>query len=1065
MEELTGTDIYGEISRQVFERTRNEREPLERLAAMAEAVNLMTPEARAELEQELAALSLEENRIQKQIRELDRKIQWLERKKGLEAEVVAVEERCAAAARNREKNRGALDRYALCLPAQEIRPFYDRLAQVKENKKTQQRDLEGLALKMETLAARLVRTEKTLADARQEAGEAQKKQRETETLIVEQVVPLDRDIMALERELADLSVRSEKGAERCRTLETQLSALETEASACAADRDQALAYMETHKARAALGELLPLAQTLLEQRTRLREREAGLVRTLEKNARARQAADRTIEASVRETGTMTRTLEDLSAGAADLDNRLGRLTDGLDVEDPDKRYGQLGRMSGPRNTLAALGDRLTQSRQQLKGAQEDLEQTRAELANSPAAHLEAGLTLLKARVRDLEEKRVLEERIQSLSAHREQLQEGTPCPLCGSTDHPLVSQYGEVSPSRTRREQATVAGELADAEEALARENKAQAVRQSRAEALEKELGKTRDLLADLEGQWQKCTQSLGKTFDSAQIREARTWVRAEEALYGRLHTFMEERTATHKEKEALTQKMLRLKDRISEKKQAVEMGRRERETLAERAGELGRERARTADEIRAVETDLAGRLGQLGTLPLPEEQGAWLKRMSALWRQYQDTVRSRELSEQRLMEIREKRGPAEKELALARLAVEEISGQIREKESQRISRVWERRALFGERIPGTERKRMAAEAAAAEQKVQAASEERDRVAGQINSLKGERRSMAQRLDTLAEELETAGREWTAALEGSAFGSVGEFETALLEKSEHDRLRELARGIEQEEAEAKAFLKEAKARLAGHMAQAPPKQESRQEDSDPKDQEILDRKNLERKNLETAQKEVNRRQGEIGEKLKADQVARQHHNDLLSRIETQKAGYDLWVCLSSLIGSRDGDKFRRFAQGLTLDHLLCLANRRLSQLHGRYLLCQKAEETLSLEVVDTWQADAVRDTRTLSGGESFLVSLSLALALSDLVSGKTAIESLFLDEGFGTLDPETLDTALDALDSLNAGGRMIGVISHVDALKERVATRIQVMPRQGLGISGLDMRFAAEGGE
>ncbi len=81
------------------------------------------------------------------------------------------------------------------------------------------------------------------------------------------------------------------------------------------------------------------------------------------------------------------------------------------------------------------------------------------------------------------------------------------------------------------------------------------------------------------------------------------------------------------------------------------------------------------------------------------------------------------------------------------------------------------------------------------------------------------------------------------------------------------------------------------------------------------------------------------------------------------------------------------------------------------------------------------------------------------------MSGKTAIESLFLDEGFGTLDPETLDTALDALDSLNAGGRMIGVISHVEALKERVATRIQVMPRQGLGISGLDRRFAAGGGQ
>lgn len=95
-------------------------------------------------------------------------------------------------------------------------------------------------------------------------------------------------------------------------------------------------------------------------------------------------------------------------------------------------------------------------------------------------------------------------------------------------------------------------------------------------------------------------------------------------------------------------------------------------------------------------------------------------------------------------------------------------------------------------------------------------------------------------------------------------------------------------------------------------------------------------------------------------------------------------------------------------------------------------------------MVDTWQADAVRDTRTLSGGESFLVSLGLALALSDLVSHKTRIDSLFLDEGFGTLDSETLDTALDALDALNATGKTIGVISHVEAMKERIPVQIKV---------------------
>ena len=101
-----------------------------------------------------------------------------------------------------------------------------------------------------------------------------------------------------------------------------------------------------------------------------------------------------------------------------------------------------------------------------------------------------------------------------------------------------------------------------------------------------------------------------------------------------------------------------------------------------------------------------------------------------------------------------------------------------------------------------------------------------------------------------------------------------------------------------------------------------------------------------------------------------------------------------------------------------------------------------------------------RDCKTLSGGESFLVSLALALALSDLVSHKTSIDSLFLDEGFGTLDGETLEVALDALDALNASGKMIGVISHVEALKERIPVQLKVHKGVGLGYSALDKRYA-----
>lgn len=206
-------------------------------------------------------------------------------------------------------------------------------------------------------------------------------------------------------------------------------------------------------------------------------------------------------------------------------------------------------------------------------------------------------------------------------------------------------------------------------------------------------------------------------------------------------------------------------------------------------------------------------------------------------------------------------------------------------------------------------------------------------------------------------------------------------------------------------------------------------------------------------------KALQQRQGEIRNQLTTDVTRREGQQSLIAQIAQSQQLCDDWGYLNSLIGSSDGAKFRKFAQGLTLDHLVYLANKQLEKLHGRYLLQRKTSDALELQVVDTWQADAVRDTRTLSGGESFLVSLALALALSDLVSDKTRIDSLFLDEGFGTLDADTLDTALDALDSLNASGKTIGVISHVEAMKDRIPVQIKVTKVNGLGVSRLSSQF------
>ena len=160
--------------------------------------------------------------------------------------------------------------------------------------------------------------------------------------------------------------------------------------------------------------------------------------------------------------------------------------------------------------------------------------------------------------------------------------------------------------------------------------------------------------------------------------------------------------------------------------------------------------------------------------------------------------------------------------------------------------------------------------------------------------------------------------------------------------------------------------------------------------------------------------------------------------------QAQQAEVDKWGGLNELIGSASGAKFRTFAQSLTLERLLLISNGHLRSLAPRYQLQRVPGSDLALQVVDQDMGDEIRAVESLSGGESFLVSLALALGLSSLSSKGTRVDSLFIDEGFGTLDPESLDTAIASLDALQAEGRQIGVISHVQTMVERIGVQIRI---------------------
>lgn len=277
-------------------------------------------------------------------------------------------------------------------------------------------------------------------------------------------------------------------------------------------------------------------------------------------------------------------------------------------------------------------------------------------------------------------------------------------------------------------------------------------------------------------------------------------------------------------------------------------------------------------------------------------------------------------------------------------------------------------------------------------------------------------------------------------VDGSEFATLGDLRDARLGPDEAKEAEQLDRRLEKGEIEAKALLREAtndikelrgKNTLEGEEAES---------------------FKAKRKKLEDERDALLPEQGIRKQRIKTDDENRELRKRQEKELEEEREALQVWRRLRELIGSHDGSKFRKHAQAISLEILTRHANRHLSRLSDRYQICGDPEERLNLQIEDLHQAGVKRPMASLSGGESFLASLALALGLSDLAGRTVRIDSLFIDEGFGALDPEALETAISALENLRQNHKTVGVISHVELLKERIGTQIVVEKQTG-GIS------------
>lgn len=347
-----------------------------------------------------------------------------------------------------------------------------------------------------------------------------------------------------------------------------------------------------------------------------------------------------------------------------------------------------------------------------------------------------------------------------------------------------------------------------------------------------------------------------------------------------------------------------------------------------------------------------------------------------------------------------------------------------------------ERRKLFAGKLPDAEEARLHKAITAAELMEKQARTAWDEARQKRESARVNVFSLKERIEKRVLELKDVESNFDSQLGPAGFTDEKQFLAARLTTSERNQLKTKTKELDDKQTDLLARQKDRENRLSIEIARAITVSQ-------------LDELEPTFKMLEENLQQLRDLIAGLKHKLAENKAAKERRKEKQAAIDARKKEWYRWDKLHGLIGSADGKKYRNFAQGLTFELMVSHANRQLEKMTDRYLLIRDDKQPLELNVVDNYQAGEIRSTKNLSGGESFIVSLTLALGLSKMASRKVRVDSLFLDEGFGTLDEESLETALETLANLQQDGKLIGIISHVSALKERISTQISIAPLSG----------------
>ncbi|KAA0980142.1 AAA family ATPase [Pseudomonas sp. ANT_H12B] len=1026
LEKLTDTALYTRLGRRAFDKTKDAREAHKLLQDQATGVTPLPPEARAELDERFNEAQQQLKTQQAQLKQLELQHTWLKDLRLLQDAQLSATEQLTSAQHHWESLTGERLKLTRLEQLAPQRHQFARKTELTAQLTPLDAQISQHSQQQAELNERQAQLEQSLSAAQTALAEAQS-QHTTSAPLLRQAFEEQSTLARLVKDAgvsADLKQQAElactQGQHTIQGLLDQQKLVAERLLRIAGELEQSTDLAPLSDAwnayRDRLKQLMLVGNRLNKGQAELAALEQSATQAGEELATQRQSLEVLYKEAGAEPEAVTEQVQIL--GSLLQDNRKQQ-----------RAFEELTRLWSSQQDLdkraAELQQRQLTAQQERERLTQDGVKTKNELTVA-----EQTLTV----TRELLERQRLA-RSASVEELREQLQDDQPCPVCGSPDHPY-HQPEALLQSLGRHDE----NEQANAQKAV--DLLKEKLTDLRAEvggliAQQKELLQQQEHLAT---QQQSLAPSLDAHPLSAQLlaqdaakRDA--WLTQQSNQLNQSITQDEQRQTALL---TLQQDAARLAQQLRSAEAASQQA---TQHLTNQQRELSSDRQRLDEELTAFSTLLP-----VDTLQaLRNEPAATFMQLDR-----QITQRLEQLDQQRdeLSEQQQRQQTLEKEQDRQQTRAQQLQTA-----QQQFTALAEQQHTCEQKLA-----QLLGEHSSAEQWQQQLDQAVDQARNAETTANQELQTVRTRLVQLAAELK-AQQERRTALETEdreLSGKIADWralhpelddggleELLSVDDQQVSQLRQQLQQNEKAIEQAKVLLQERDQRLLDHQAQ-----QNGNPDAD---------------QLATALTELQiqftaseHRCAELRAEQTEDQRRQNANQALAQQIADAYTEYQRWARLNALIGSATGDTFRKIAQAYNLDLLVHHANVQLRQLVRRYRL-KRGGSMLGLLVMDTEMGDELRSVHSLSGGETFLVSLALALGLASMASSTLKIESLFIDEGFGSLDPESLQLAMDALDGLQAQGRKVAVISHVQEMHERIPVQIQVR-RQGNGLSTLEVK-------